>query len=143
MKNYTNIYDIDGNLIRKAGDNHKFTLDEVEKMVDDLAKKVQDNPDNKVYKVYLNNANAHLFNMYNSMHPEELQKRLTTLQDSIQKAKDMLSEEEKANIDKINEHIDELKHKYESGTKLDSEVEHPVEEPTPIVMDEYVEFEEV
>lgn len=46
MKNETNIYDIDGNIIRKAGDNHKFTLSEVEKLVDDLTEKVRQNPDN-------------------------------------------------------------------------------------------------
>lgn len=40
MNNYTNIYDIDGNIIRKAGDNHRFTIEEVEKLVDDLTAKV-------------------------------------------------------------------------------------------------------
>lgn len=39
MKVDSNIYDIDGNLIRKAGDTHKFTVEEVEKLVDDLTKK--------------------------------------------------------------------------------------------------------
>lgn len=60
MKNNSNIYDIDGNIIRKAGDNHKFTIEEVEKLVDDLTEKVKQNPDNDVYKVYLNNANRYL-----------------------------------------------------------------------------------
>jgi hypothetical protein len=40
MNNYTNIYDIDGNIIRKADDNHRFTIEEVEKLVDDLTAKV-------------------------------------------------------------------------------------------------------
>lgn len=46
MKNYSNIYDVDGNIVRKAGDNHKFTIEEVEKLVDDLTQKVQENPEN-------------------------------------------------------------------------------------------------
>ena len=52
MKDFNNIYDIDGNLIHKAGSG-KFTLEETEKLVDDLAKKVEENPDNEVYKVFL------------------------------------------------------------------------------------------
>ena len=84
MNNYTNIYDVDGNIIRKAGDNHKFTLEEVEKLVDDLTEKVRQNPDNQVYKVYLNNAQKWLFNMYNSMSTEDLKQRISLLQNTIQ-----------------------------------------------------------
>ena len=94
MNNYTNIYDIDGNIIRKAGDNHRFTIEEVEKLVDDLTAKVQQNPDNQVYKVYLNNAHKWLYNMYNNMSVEELTKRISTIQDAIQAAKDNATEQE-------------------------------------------------
>ena len=41
----SNIYDIDGELIRR-GDQGKFTLEETEELVDKLTKKVQENPDN-------------------------------------------------------------------------------------------------
>ena len=51
----SNIYDIDGELIRR-GDQGAFTLEETEELADKLTKKVQENPDNQVYKVYLNNA---------------------------------------------------------------------------------------
>lgn len=55
MSKFSNIYDIDGKLIRGA-DQGPFTLEETEKLVDELTQKVKDNPDNEVYKVYLNNA---------------------------------------------------------------------------------------
>lgn len=75
MKNYTNIYDIDGNIIRRAGDTRRFTLDEVEKMVDNMTEKVQNNPENKVYKVYLNNLHKYLHLMYSTMDRNALAER--------------------------------------------------------------------
>lgn len=143
MKNYTNIYDIDGNLIRAAGDNHQFTIEEIEKMVDDMAQKVKDNPDKEIYKVYLNNLHAWLYNMYNHMDPDDVIKRLNSLQTAIGDAKKELSDKESEDLTKLNTQINDLKEKYERGTELDKEVEQPVVESTPTVMDEYVEFEEV
>lgn len=128
MKNDTNIYDIDGNLIRKAGDTHKFTLEEVEKMVDDLTEKVKNNPDKEIYRVYLNNAQKWLFNMYNNMDKDELFKRLSVLQNAINDAKTEQNETEQQKLQEINDAVEQLKQEYEEK---------------PIVMDEYVPFEEV
>lgn len=113
MNNYTNIYDVDGNIIRKAGDNHKFTLEEVEKLVDDLTEKVRQNPDNQVYKVYLNNAQKWLFNMYNSMSTEDLKQRISLIQDAAQNAKDEANELEQKNLEEINKIVDEFKAQYD------------------------------
>lgn len=148
MNNYTNIYDIDGNIIRKAGDNHKFTIEEVEKMVDDLTEKVKNNPDNDVYKVYLNNAHKWLFNMYNNMNKEDLMKRLDLVKDSINDAKTAAAEAESDKLAEINESIEQLKREYESDmdTEVESSISEPVEtleDPKPTVMDEYVDYEEV
>ena len=123
MKNYSNIYDVDGNIIRKAGDNHKFTIEEVEKLVDDLTQKVQENPDNQVYKVYLNNAQKWLFNMYNSMSTEDIKARISALQNNIQDAKDDLNEAEKEQLDAISEAMGKLKAEYE-----EDEYVEPIEE---------------
>ena len=157
MKNYTNIYDIDGNLIRAAGDNHKFTIEEVEQMVDDLTEKVKNNPENEVYKVYLDNVNKYLMQMYNTMDRDELMKRLNIVQESIKNAQSEESEAEKAQLDEIAEAMNKLKEEYDNESKDpemeslredgneggmgDTMVEQPVEKPT--VMDEYVDFEEV
>ena len=136
MNNYTNIYDIDGNIIRKAGDNHQFTIEEVEKLVDGLTAKVQQNPDNQVYRVYLNNAHKWLYNMYNNMSVEELTKRISTIQDAIQAAKDNATELEQKNLEELNEAMDEFAEQYNA----DQPDSTPVLESRPeTVMDEYVE----
>lgn len=114
MKNDTNIYDIDGNIIRKAGDNHKFTIEEIEKLVDDLTEKVRQNPDNQVYKVYLNNAQAYLYNMYNNMSTEDLKKRISILQESINKAQTEESKAEKEQLDAVAEAMEQLKAEYDN-----------------------------
>lgn len=152
----SNIYDIDGELIRR-GDQGNFTLEETEELVDKLTKKVQENPDNQVYKVYLNNAQKWLFKLYNEMKPEDLMKRMSFLQTSIDEAKNAANEAEQAQLEEINKAIDELKNEYDNlpetpevatseGTtdeQLDRSVESPVEIATPTVMDEYVQFSEL
>lgn len=123
MKNETNIYDIDGNIIRKAGDNHKFTLEEVEKLVDDLTEKVRQNPDNQVYKVYLDNAHKYLFDMYNHMSTEEIKKRLSFIQDSVQEAKNEATDAEKEQLNAIGEAMEKLKEEYDKENENERHTE--------------------
>ena len=142
MSKFSNLYDIDGNIINKSP-QHTFTLEETEQLVDDLSKKVQENPDNEVYKVYLANAQKWLYKLYNEMDREELMKRMNFITDSVQNAKNEVNEAEQKEIDEINKAVEELKKEYDrlegEGTVLDSEVEQPVAVDTPVVMDEYVE----
>ena len=142
MSKFSNLYDIDGNIINKSP-QHTFTLEETEQLVDDLSKKVQENPDNEVYKVYLANAQKWLYKLYNEMDREELMKRMNFVTDSIQNAKNEVNEAEQKEIDEINNAVEELKKEYDKlegeGTVLDNEVEQPVAVDTPVVMDEYVE----
>ena len=142
MSKFSNLYDIDGNIINESP-QHRYTLEETEQLVDDLSKKVQENPDNEVYKVYLANAQKWLYKLYNEMSREELMKRMNFVTDSIQNAKDDVNEAEQKEIDEINKAVEELKKEYDrlegEGTVLDSEVEQPVAVDTPVVMDEYVE----
>ena len=142
MSKFSNLYDIDGNIINESP-QHTFTLEETEQLVDDLSKKVQENPDNEVYKVYLANAQKWLYKLYNEMDREELMKRMNFITDSVQNAKDEVNEAEQKEIDEINKAVEELKKEYDrlegEGTVLDNEVEQPVAVDTPVVMDEYVE----
>lgn len=160
MSKFSNIYDIDGNIIRRA-DQGPFTLEETEKLVDELTKKVQENPDNKVYKVYLNNAQKWLFKLYNEMSREELMNRMSFVQNSIDEAKSEASEAEQKQLEEINNIMEEFKKQYDNepeNTPTETEegsggrgedperVEHDVDQPDapkPVVMDEYVDFEEV
>ena len=137
MKNETNIYDIDGNIIRKAGDNHRFTIEEVEKLVDDLSEKVKQNPDNEVYKVYLDNAHKWLMYMYNNMSKEDIAKRISALQNNIQDAKNELNEAEQKQLEEINKAMEQLKAEYDAD-QPDSTPILENERPE-TVMDEYVE----
>ena len=132
INKFSNIYDKDGNLIRKVNEKtgrlDKYTIEEVEQLVDELTEKVKENPENLEYKAQLNNVQSFLFNMYNHMSRNDLMKRMTVLQDSIQKAKSDVTEKEQAVLEKVNEEMDKLKQAYEA------------EEP---VMDEYVAYEEI
>lgn len=136
MNNYTNIYDIDGNIIRKAGDNHKFTIDEVEKLVDELTEKVRQNPDNETYKVYLNNANKWLYSMYNSMSKEDVLSRISSLQNNLEDAKKEATDAEQQQMERVNELIEEFKSQYD---KEEPDSPSISDENKEVVMDEYVE----
>lgn len=128
MSKFSNLYDIDGNLINKSP-QHTYTLEETEALVDALAKKVEEHPDNKVYKVYLNNAQKWLMHLYDNMSREDLMKRMSFIQDSVQKAKDEASEAEKEQLENITNIMEKLKESYEKDdeTVMDEYVE-PVEE---------------
>ena len=121
MNKFSNLYDIDGNIINKSP-QHTFTLEETEQLVDDLTKKVQENPENETYKVYLANAQKWLYKLYNEMSREDLMKRMNFITDSLQNAKNEVNEAEQAKIEEINKAVEELKNEYEK-----------------VVMDEYVE----
>lgn len=128
MSKFSNLYDIDGNIINKSP-QHSFTLDEVEQLVDDLTRKVEENPDNKVYKVYLANAQKWLMHMYDGMSRQDLMKRLNLVQNSIQDAKNNANEAEQKVLEEINKSMEELKEAYdkENETVMDEYVE-PIEE---------------
>lgn len=144
MSKFSNLYDIDGNIINKSP-QHTYTLEECEKLVDDLTKKVKENPDNEVYKVYLNNAQKWLMHMYDGMSRQDLMKRMSFLTDSIQNAKDTANEAEQKQIEKISKVVEELKEAYDKEDPLASAVipddmmEDIHKGIRETVMDEYVE----
>ena len=126
MKNDTNIYDIDGELIRPAGDNHEWTIDEVQKRIEYYTNKIEsldkDDPKVKVYTTYINNLNKYAFTLYSKMTSGEI----NDLLGEYSKKENLKEQVEKA--------IEDLK----------QEVEPKVtEEPKETVMDEYVDYEEV
>ena len=112
MSKFSNLYDVDGNIINPSP-QHTFTIEECEELVDKLTKKVEENPEDEVYKVYLNNAQKWLFKLYNEMSREDLMKRMTILNDTIQQAKTEASEAEKAQIEEVSKAMEELKEAYE------------------------------
>ena len=77
MNNNSNIYDIDGQIIRKADDEHKWTVDEVKEKIEYYRKKLQDlaEDDKKavIYTTYMRNLSNYLFVLYSQMPAEQLQ----------------------------------------------------------------------
>lgn len=114
MKNNSNIYDIDGKLIRDIEDTDNISVENAEQLMNEYQDKLKQLSENEkdsfktgVYKTYIQNLQRYILNYYIE-HPEEAQKRIST-ETQIQKA------------------MEELKSDVEKET----------------VMDEYVDFEEV
>lgn len=116
MSKFSNLYDIDGNIINKSP-QHRFTIEETEKLVDELTEKVKENPDNEVYKVYLNNAQKWLFKLYNEMSRDELIKRLDLVKNSVEEAKNNATEAEQDVLEQINKAAEELKKEYDNESE--------------------------
>jgi hypothetical protein len=80
MNNETNIYDIDGELIRKAGDNHKITVEEASDKIEYYRKKLtevgEDSPKAVYYATYMRNLSQYIMTLYAKMTPKELSERL-------------------------------------------------------------------
>ena len=123
MNNVSNIYDIDGELVRKAGDNHEWTIEEVQKRIEFYKNKIdsldKDDPKVKVYTTYINNLNKYALTLYSKMSSGEI----NTLLEEYSKKEDIKEQIEAA--------INDLKAEVES------------EEPKETVMDEYVDYEEI
>lgn len=119
MTNNTNIYDIDGEMIRNAGDNHHFTVDEIKNLIDKYNKKIEECKDEekrKMYETYVRNLTSSLINEYKQMPVEKLMEAIKTASTKDE------------NLDeKVKQAIEELKNDIE-------------EEPKETVMDEYVDF---
>lgn len=142
MKNNTNIYDIDGNLIRTAGDNHKMSLEEAQERIKFYNEKVKElgenDPKIPIYTTYLRNLTNYVLSLYSTMSPEEMtaqmnaQKQLNT-NEQIEKAINELKKE----IEEEESTVEEPKVVTQEDLLVDGEGRPEA------VMDEYVPFEEV
>lgn len=146
MKNNSNIYDIDGKLIRAAGNNSQMTVKEAQEKIEYYRKKLEEVGENDkkapIYATYMRNLTSYILQQYSRMTKQELQEEI-----------------DKQNVDKstkeqIEKAIKELKDEVEGGDAEtvsgddesgvdDTVVEQAVEQPSPTIMDEYVQFEEL
>lgn len=89
MKNYTNIYDIDGEIVRKANDNHKWTLDEAKERIQFYQEKIKtllelENPSKEdlkkvaIYESYCKNLMNYEWKLMTSMNEHELREYFTS-----------------------------------------------------------------
>ena len=115
MTTNSNIYDIDGELLRSAGDTSDLTIDEAQKRIEQYQKKLNElsekepnNPKLSIYNTYIKNLQSYIFNQY-ILHPELMPKIEHTTQEQIQKAMEDLKAEveaEEAKETKMDEYVD-------------------------------------
>lgn len=88
MKNNTNIYDIDGEMIRQAGDNHHFTIEEIQEKIQKyqdklkaLSEKEDSTEEDKklaaTYQNYIRNLVNYELDLMSKMSQEEFTEYLT------------------------------------------------------------------
>ena len=102
MTNDTNIYDINGDIIRKAGDTHKWTIDEAKDKIEYYRKKLieeEENSPNAVkYATYMRNLSQYIMSVYAKMTPQELNAELEKnkgklTEDQVKKAMEDLAKD--------------------------------------------------
>jgi YesN/AraC family two-component response regulator len=105
MKNDTNIYDIDGCLLRSAGDNTPLSLEEARNRINKYTEKLkelpEDDPKYAVYGTYIRNLSSYIMNLYSKMSPEELKTQFEP------KGEQKLSEEVKKAIEDLKKEVED------------------------------------
>lgn len=125
MTTNSNIYDIDGELLRSIDDTSNLTIDEAQKRIEQYQKKLNElsekepnNPKLSIYNTYIKNLQSYIFNQY-ILHPELMPKVEQTTQEQIQKAMEDLKAEveaEEAKETKMDEYVDFEEVKDEKST---------------------------
>ena len=117
INKYANLYDKDGNLIKKAPVTD-YTIEETEKLVDDLTEQYKNDPENKDLKLRLDNAAQWLYGLYlryGNPHEKELVERIKQAAN-----KDVSEDQIKEALNAVS---DELKKTYNTDTNDDEYVE--------------------
>lgn len=132
MNNVTNIYDIDGELIRTAGDNHEMTINEAKEQLKKYEEKVKEltetDPSNSkivIYNNYIKNLASYILTLYTKQSATINMPEQSSMTDQIKKAMDDLRDEFEK--EEVKSQDDMMVEREESSTN----------------MDEYTEFEEV
>lgn len=139
MKNNTNIYDIDGEIIRAAGDNHQWTIDEAKEKVQYYQNKIKaitesENPTEedqkklKIYENYCKNLMNFEWSKLMSMNQQEFTEYM---------AKNAPKQEENTTEEEVTNALNELKNDIETGEDTQDEVsEQPTTDNTNITDEE-------
>lgn len=132
MNNVTNIYDIDEELIRTAGDNHEMTIDKAKEQLKKYEEKVKEltetDPNNSkivIYNNYIKNLASYILTLYTKQSATISMTEQSSMTDQIKKAMDDLRDEFEK--EEVKSQDDMMIEREESSTN----------------MDEYAEFEEV
>lgn len=119
MTTNSNIYDIDGEILREAGNTEELSIDEAQKRVNSYQEKLKEldpkDPKVSIYNTYIRNLQSYIFNQY-LLHPELMPiqyMQKNTTQDEIKKAmeelkSDVENEEKETVMDEYVEPIEEV-----------------------------------
>lgn len=89
MKNNTNIYDIDGELLRKADDNHEMTIEEAQERMKNYGKKAEEHPEKaEIYKTYIKNLSNYVFNKISQMSSDEFTEYVKKISPKVETSKE-------------------------------------------------------
>lgn len=124
MKNNSNIYDIDGELIRKYDDDHKWTIDEAKEKIQyyqakikEIAEKEEQTKEDKfklaVYETYCKNLMNYEWSKLLQMNKDEFTAYMTA---NMPQGAPTATEEEVKNA------LNELKNDIETGENTENEV---------------------
>ena len=129
MKNNTNIYDIDGEIIRRFDDVHRFTALEATKIKEKYLKKIQDlrskesltedeDKKLKIYETYCKNLQHYIYVELAGMSKEQLEEYYKTV---------LPEKPTETTTEDIEKALNDLKNDTETGTNTEDEVP---EQPT-------------
>lgn len=98
--NNSNIYDIDGEIIRSIDDNHKMTVEEASEKIEKYRQKLlevgEKDPKAVIYATYMRNLSQYIMNLYSAMTPEQLNAQLAKAkEDTPKQVKDAIEELQK------------------------------------------------
>ena len=96
MTTDSNIYDIDGEILREAGDTEELSIKKKQKRVTSYQEKLKNldpkDPKVSIYNTYIRNLQSYIFNQY-LLYPELMPHMQNTTQDEIKKAMEELKAE--------------------------------------------------
>lgn len=127
MKNNTNIYDIDGEIIRPAGDNHHFTIDEAKEKIQVYQAKIKELSEKedpteedikkiKIYQDYCKNLMNYEWKKLMEMNKDDF---TSYLKDN------MNSGIGKTSAETVEKALNEVKNDIEAGENTEDEVQGP------------------
>lgn len=139
MKNNSNIYDIDGELIRSTDDTHEMTAEEAQTRIEMYKNKLEEleekDPKRAVYTTYIRNLTNYVLGLYAKMTPTQMSAELDRI-----KAQENTAEQVKNAIDELKKEIED--EESSTDTTEPAESVESTERPE-TVMDTYIDFEEV
>ena len=134
MNNTTNIYDVDGTIVREAGNNEPWTIEQVQEKIDYYKNKLEevDKTDTRAryYEIYIHNLTKHLAKLM--MEQPIIAPQQPTTEEQVEQVMNELQNElenEENNDNDIPNTTENEPSEEPAEQPVAGEMEQPVEEP--------------